>query len=141
MGRLAWRRYITSVGQCRIALYFQTDVDMKWVIGGLILAVVASVYSGRVPVMWVVYCFAVLFGAMGLMLFFAFSRNKHKGLLLLGCAYVAAAVVAVILKEWWPLVAGFAIAWVLRAMGLEPEPEVVTDAQEQAASPDGDKKT
>jgi len=82
-----------------------------------------------------------LFGAMGLMLFFAFSRNKHKGLLLLGCTYVAAALVAVVLKEWWPLVAGFAIAWVLRAMGLEPEGEVSPDAQEQAASTDGDKKT
>lgn len=114
---------------------------MKWVIGGLLLAVGASVYSGRVPVMWVVYCFALLFGAMGLMLFFAFSRNRQKGLLLLGCTYFVAALTAVVLTAWWPLVAGFAIAWVLRAMGLEPEAEVVPDAQEQASLPDGDKKT
>jgi hypothetical protein len=114
---------------------------MKWVIGGLILAVVASVYSGRVPVMWLVYCFAVLFGTMGLMLFFAFSRSKQKGLLLLGCTYFVAALTAVVLTTWWPLVAGFAIAWVLRAMGLEPEAEVVADVQEQTPSPDGDNKT
>lgn len=114
---------------------------MKWVIGGLILAVVASVYSGRVPVMWLVYCFAVLFGVMGLMLFFAFSRNRQKGLLLLGCTYFVAALTAVVLGTWWPLVAGFALAWILRAMGLEPEAEVVPDAQEQASSADGDKNT
>jgi hypothetical protein len=113
---------------------------MKWVIGGLLLAVVASVYSGRVPVMWLVYCFAVLFGAMGLMLFFAFSRNRQKGLLLLGCTYFVAALAAVLLTAWWPLVAGFALAWILRAMGLEPEAEVVSSAQEPTSPVDSDKK-
>jgi hypothetical protein len=27
---------------------------MKWIVGGLILAVVGAVYSGRVPMVWVV---------------------------------------------------------------------------------------
>lgn len=43
--------------------------DMKWIVGGLILAVVASVVSGRVPVAWVVYSFALMFGCWGLALF------------------------------------------------------------------------
>ncbi len=100
---------------------------MKWIIGGLLLAVVASVASGRVPLGWIIYCFAALFVSMGLALFFAFYRSRHYGLLLLGCTYVSAALLAVVLTEWWPLVGGFAIAWVLRAMGVEPP------ADEQAA--------
>ena len=42
---------------------------MKWVIGGLLLGVGGAVYSGRVPVEWVVYSFAVMFGCWGLALF------------------------------------------------------------------------
>ena len=93
---------------------------MKWIVGGLLLAVVGAVYSGRVPLAWLVYCFAGLFASMGLALFYAFSRSKHYGLLLLGCTYLSAALLSVVLTEWWPLVAGFAIAWVLRAMGMDP---------------------
>ncbi len=117
---------------------------MKWIVGGLLLAVVAAVVSGRVPAAWVVYCFAALFVSMGLALFFAFYRSKHYGLLLLGCTYVSAALLAVILTEWWPLVVGFAIAWVLRAMGMDPVSEAAPDEQApargQTSTPDGDKK-
>lgn len=117
---------------------------MKWVLGGLFLAVVASVMSGRVPVSWVVYSFGALFIFMGLALFFAFTRNKHHGLLLLGITYVAAAIAAITLTEWWPLVAGFVIAWVMRAMGIEPTPAELPDAQAQTPAqvppPENDKK-
>ena len=116
---------------------------MKWIVGGLLLAVVASVVSGRVSPAWVVYCFAGLFASMGLALFYAFSRSKHYGLLLLGCTYVSAALLAVVLTEWWPLVAGFVIAWVLRAMGMDPAPAETMGTQEQtqASAPDADKKS
>ena len=118
---------------------------MKWIIGGLVLAVVGAVYSGRVPLTWVVYCFAGFFVSMGLALFFAYTRSRHYGLLLLGCTYVSAALLAVVLSEWWPLVAGFAIAWVLRAMGMDPAPAETAGEQAQgeteAQAPGGDKKT
>lgn len=122
---------------------------MKWIVGGLLLAVLASVVSGRVPVAWVVYSFAALFVSMGLAIFFAFSRNKHYGLLLLGCTYVSAAIAAVVLTHWWPLVAGFVIAWLLRAMGMDPTPTELTGEPEQGATPaqsqgpasEGDKKS
>jgi len=112
---------------------------MQWIVGGLLLAVVAAVVSGRVPVVWVVYCFAALFISMGLALFYAFVRNRHYGLLLLGMTYTSSAILAIVTAEWWPLVAGFAIAWVLRAMGIEPTPEELPGAE--ASAPDGDKKT
>ena len=122
---------------------------MKWIVGGLILAVVGAVYSGRVPMVWVVYSFAVMFCFWGLALFFAYSRSKHSGLLLLGLTFVSAGVLAVAMTHWWPLVAGFAISWVLRAMGMDPPAEEITgeptqtqtQTQVQDSAPGGDKKT
>lgn len=113
---------------------------MKWILGGLLLAVVASVASGRVPVIWVIYSFAALFASMGGALFFAYSRTKHNGLLVLGIAYFAGALTAVVLEHWWPLVAGFGIAWALRMMGVEPKPEELPESGTPAASTEGEKK-
>ena len=48
---------------------------MKWIFGGALLAVVGAVYSGRVPVVWVVYSFALMFGCWGLALYFAYTRS------------------------------------------------------------------
>jgi predicted ABC-type sugar transport system permease subunit len=112
---------------------------MKWVVGGLLLAVLASVVSGRVPVIWVVYCFAALFASLGGALFFAYSRSKHHGLLLLGATYFAAALAAVVLGEWWPLVAGFGLVWVMRMMGVEPPAEPLP-GETTAAGAEGEKK-
>ena len=114
---------------------------MKWIVGSVLLAVVAAIASGRVPILWVVYCFAGLFVSMGLALFFAFFRNKHYGLLVLGITYVAAALGAILTREWWPLVAGFALAWALRAMGMEPAPEELPDAQASLPKGEGEKKS
>ncbi len=124
---------------------------MKWIVGGLILAVVASVVSGRVPVAWVVYSFALMFGCWGLALFFAYSRTKHHGLLLLGITFLASGVAAAALTHWWPLVAGFAASWALRGMGMDPPPppeltgekpaaQVQAQAQAQASAAGEDKK-
>jgi hypothetical protein len=89
----------------------------------------------------VVYSFAVMFVFWGLALGFAYSRTRHYGLLLLSATFIASAVLAVILMHWWPLVAGFAIAWVLRAMGLDPPPEELPGVQPKVPAPDGDKKS
>ena len=117
---------------------------MKWVIGGLLLGVGGAVYSGRVPVAWVVYSFALMYGCWGLALFFAFTRSKQHGLLMLGITFFAAGAAAAALTHWWPLIAGFAISWVLRAMGMDPPPELTaaTAATGGAAAPqsEGDKK-
>ena len=56
---------------------------MKWIIGSVLLAVVGAVYSGRVPMIWVVYSFGALFASLGAALMFAYTRNKHHGLLLI----------------------------------------------------------
>lgn len=89
---------------------------------------------------WIIYVFAILFIVMGLALFFAYSRRKHNGLLLFGVTYTASAILAVVIMEWWPLVAGFAIVWIMRAMGLEPEPEqppIVAETEAPVSRQDG----
>jgi hypothetical protein len=112
---------------------------MKWMIGAVVLALIGAVVSGRVPVAWVVYTFSALFISMALALFFAFARARHHGLLLMGICYGVSAALAIVLVDWWPLVAGFAIVWVLRAMGLDPTPDPVPGEQAQAA-PSEEKK-
>jgi hypothetical protein len=114
---------------------------MKWIVGSVLLAVVAALASGRVPMLWAVYCFSGLFVSMGLALFFAFARNRHYGLLVLGITYVSSAILAIVIREWWPLVAGFALAWALRAMGMEPTPDELPGAQAPAQAPEGDRKS
>ena len=116
---------------------------MKWVIGGAVLGVVGAVSSGRVPIAWVVYSFALMYGCWGLALFFVYTRSKHHGLLLLGITFVSAGALAAILTHWWPLLAGFGIAWVLRAMGMDPPPNEIAgaDTGTAAAPPPDDKKS
>jgi hypothetical protein len=69
----------------------------------------------------VVYLFSACFLCMSAAMMFAYSRTRHYGLFLIGLSYGAAAILAVISGEWWPLLAGFVIAWLLRVMGLDPD--------------------
>lgn len=74
------------------------------------------------PMEIIVYLFAAGFGFMAAALFFAYRRSRHYGLFLIGLTYAGAAIIAVVTKDWWPLLAGFAVAWLLRIMGLDPDP-------------------
>lgn len=108
---------------------------MNWIVLAVIVAFIGAVVSGRVPIEWLVYSFSAFFLLWGLALGFAYSRTKHHGLLLMGLTYGAAAILAVILTHWWPLIAGFAIAWIMRAMGMDPGPGVVPENKEGGDSP------
>ena len=71
----------------------------------------------------VIYIVSALFVVLTLALLFAYYRARHPGLVLMSSTYGSAAVLAFMLMEWWPLVAGFVLAWVLRLMGLDPKPD------------------
>lgn len=114
---------------------------MKWVIGALIVAVVWSIATGRVTATWLIYLFAILFASMAAALVFAFWRNKHYGFLLLAGTYFAAALAALVLLEFWPLIVGFGMAWVFKMMGVEPQAEETPAAQAEAPETEGEKKT
>lgn len=70
----------------------------------------------------VVYLFSGLFIVLTLALLFAYWRTRQAGLVLIATTYGSAAGLALIFMEWWPLIAGFALAWVLRFMGMDPLP-------------------
>ena len=70
---------------------------------------------------YVIYAFAALFLVMFAAMMFAFYRERHFGLFIMGVTYGASALVAISIPHWWPLVMGFALVWLLRMMGLEPE--------------------
>ena len=76
----------------------------------------------------IITIFSMLFLFMALAVMFAFSRNRHYGLFLIGLAYGTSAVVALMLMHWGPLVAGFALAWGMKMIGLEP-PQAVAESQ------------
>jgi hypothetical protein len=69
----------------------------------------------------IIYFFAASFVFMAAALMLTYKRTRHYGVFLLGLTYAAAAVLAVVLTHWWPLVAGFALVWVLRFLGLDPD--------------------
>jgi hypothetical protein len=69
----------------------------------------------------VVYLLSAGFFFLSAAMMFAYHRTRHYGLFLIGLSYGGAALLAAISGQWWPLVAGFVIAWALRVMGLDPD--------------------
>jgi hypothetical protein len=69
-----------------------------------------------------IYVVSGLFIVLTLALLFAYWRLRQPGLVLMATTYGSAAALSILFVEWWPLFAGFAIAWVLRLMGLDPVP-------------------
>lgn len=68
------------------------------------------------------YIAAGLFALMAGAVFFAYLRFRHTGLLLITLAYGLSAAISIYLLSWWPLIAGFVAAWILRITGAEPKP-------------------
>jgi hypothetical protein len=77
---------------------------------------------------YVVYVFAVLFVALGAAMFYVFYRERHFGMFLMGMTYSMSGLLAMALPHWWPLAAGFVMAWMLKMLGLELGPEEVAGA-------------
>ena len=66
--------------------------------------------------------FAGLFLLLALGLIFTYYRTRHPGLVLMASCYGTASVLSVLMMQWWPLVAGLVLAWLMRAMGMDPGP-------------------
>jgi len=70
----------------------------------------------------VIYILSGLFILLSLALLFAYYRTRQPGLALMSSVYGTTGILALMLMHWWPLAAGFVLAWVLRLLGLEPGP-------------------
>ena len=69
----------------------------------------------------VVYIGAALFLALTVGLIFAWFRTRQIGTLFMAAAYGGAAGAALTYMAWWPLLAGFVVAWIVRFAGLDPD--------------------
>ncbi|MCW5606079.1 MAG: hypothetical protein KIT18_16185 [Burkholderiales bacterium] len=69
----------------------------------------------------VVYVFSGVFVLLCLGTMFDWYRTRHPGLLLLSATYGSAAGLALLIMHWWPLLLGFAIVWIMRLMGFDPD--------------------
>ena len=85
----------------------------------------------------VIYCFAAGFIFMAVALMYAYHRSRQYGLFLIGLTYASAGILAIVAIDWWPLPAGFALAWVLRMLGLDPDP-ALQKKKDAAAQPPRD---
>lgn len=74
---------------------------------------------------YVIYIFALLFLALCAAMLYVYYRERHIGMFLMGVAYGTGGVVAIMLSDWWPLVAGFVVVWMLKLLGLEMAPRPV----------------
>ena len=72
---------------------------------------------------YVIYGFAGLFLVLCATMMFVFYRDRHVGMFIMGATYGASGLIAISIPHWWPLVMGFALVWLLRLMGLEPQLE------------------
>ena len=72
---------------------------------------------------YVTYVVAGLFVVIACAMLYAFYRGRNFGLFIMGVTYGASGVLALALPHWWPLVAVFALVWILKLLGVEPKQE------------------
>ena len=77
----------------------------------------------------IVYFFAAAFAFMAVALMLTYQRTHDYGVLVLGVAYAVSAALAVARTHWWPLAAGFALVWILRLLGVDPDVRRKKDEQ------------
>ena len=67
------------------------------------------------------YFFASVFIVIGFMMLFAYWRSRRWELVLMSFVYTGSGLTAGYSLEWWPLVAGFVVAWLLKIAGYDPD--------------------
>ena len=89
---------------------------------------------------YVIYGFAGLFLVLCATMMFVFYRDRHFGMFIMGVTYGASGLIAISIPHWWPLVMGFALVWLLRLMGLEPQLAPKDERGESNARVEGGKE-
>ena len=67
------------------------------------------------------YFFASLFIVMGFMMLFAYHRTRRYELVMLSFVYSGSGLAAGYSMQWWPLIVGFVVAWLLKFAGYDPD--------------------
>ena len=69
---------------------------------------------------FIVYALAVVSIILAIGGLAAYSKTKQIGLLISSIVSISFSVAAITIAEWWPLLVGFTINWILRLAGLDP---------------------
>jgi hypothetical protein len=72
-----------------------------------------------------IYLFSSLFVVVSVMMLWAYRRLRHFGLFIMALTYGISAALAFALLEWWPLVAGYGLVWILKFIGLDPDTDIL----------------
>jgi hypothetical protein len=89
---------------------------------------------------YVVYFLGGAFFVIALAMFFAYYRSRHFGLFIMATTYAASGLLAISLPHWWPLVTGFALVWVLKYLGLEPQVRYIDKEEAAELKAEGERR-
>ena len=64
---------------------------------------------------------ASVFIVMGFLMLFSFHRTRRWEFVLLSFVYSGSGLAAGYSLQWWPLIAGFVVAWLLKFAGYDPD--------------------
>ena len=79
-----------------------------------------------------IYGFASLFVVVASMMLWAYRRLRHFGLFIMALTYGISAILAFALKHWWPLAAGYALVWMLKFLGMDPDSDLLGSKKDGA---------
>ena len=67
------------------------------------------------------YFVASVFIVLGFMMLFAFRRSRRWELVLMSFIYSGSGIASAYSLDWWPVIAGFIVAWLLKLAGFDPD--------------------
>jgi hypothetical protein len=82
------------------------------------------------------YFVASVFIVIGFLLLFGFYRTRRWEMVIMSFVYSASGLAAGYSLQWWPLVAGFVVVWLLKIAGYDPDRPQKTSASEPASASD-----
>jgi len=74
-------------------------------------------FSVLILLVILLYFVASAFIVLGFMMLYVYRRTHHPTLLLLSFIYSGSGLVAGYSMQWWPLIAGIVVAWLLKLAG------------------------
>lgn len=76
-----------------------------------------------------IFFVAGLFIVLASAMFYVYYRSRHFGMFILSMTYGVSGLLAITVAHWWPLIAGIALAWMIKLLGLEPGNEPMDEKE------------
>lgn len=83
------------------------------------------------------YFFSSMFIVLGFMMLFGFWRTRRWEFILLSFVYAGSGIAGGSSAQWWPLIAGFVVVWLLKFAGYDADRIMQEFERARAASGTG----